>query len=215
MEALGLIENRSYLSSIVAADTALKAANVTLINVEIIKGGYVTVQLNGDVAAVRAAVDAGTEAVKSFGTLISSHVIPRMHWETHQLIEKLPQHPSDQERMERLSEPEEQKQSGEQAEEEKETTITEASPETLEKIDSQDAGHVAEKTPSTKPDQAQEVPTLYREDLEKMTVSKSRQLVRERKAMNANTKNIKYARKAELISSLMEDNGLYDSEIEG
>ena len=49
MDALGLIENRSYLSSIVAADTALKAANVTLIDLEIIRGGYVTVKLIGDV----------------------------------------------------------------------------------------------------------------------------------------------------------------------
>src|SRR5699024_10912830 len=55
-------------------------------NAEKIKGGYVTVQLEGSVGAVKAAVEAATEAIQSLGTLISSHVIPRMHEETTQLI---------------------------------------------------------------------------------------------------------------------------------
>ena len=86
MDALGLIENRSFLASVVAADTALKAANVMLKDMEIIRGGYVTVKLGGDVAAVQAAVAAARDAVESYGTLISSHVIPRMHAETWQLV---------------------------------------------------------------------------------------------------------------------------------
>ncbi|WP_164214832.1 BMC domain-containing protein [Virgibacillus sp. YIM 98842] len=213
MEALGLIENRSYLSSIVAADTALKAADVNLIDVEIIKGGYVTVKLIGDVAAVRAAVDSGTAAVEPFGTLISSHVIPRMHRETHQLIEKLPQQ-SDQDDPEKLSEQAEPKnQSGEQAEGEKEIVVREEAPEALEKDDVQVDDHAAEDTPD--PEQGKKAPVLYRKDLEKMTVSKLRQLARERDVMPANTKNIKYARKAELISSLIDDDGMYDNEVKG
>src|SRR5690625_4875312 len=88
MDALGLIETRGLIGAIAAAHTALKAANVTLLNVEIIKGGYVTVQLTGDVAAVKAAVDAGSESVETFGTLVSAHVIPRMHTETSQLMKK-------------------------------------------------------------------------------------------------------------------------------
>jgi energy-coupling factor transport system substrate-specific component len=207
MEALGLIENRSYLSSIVAADTALKAADVNLIDVEIIKGGYVTVQLIGDVAAVRSAVDAGTEAVEPFGTLISSHVIPRMHLETHQLIEKLPRHQSDQP----LEEAEQKKLS----EEEKEKPARETEPEPLERAAAQEPDE-SEKadTPAPAPDQGQEA-SLYREELEKMTVSKLRQLVREKNAMPEKTKNIKYARKAELISSLVESDELSDSEVKG
>lgn len=86
MDALGLIENRSFLASVVAADTALKAANVMLKDMEIIRGGYVNVKLVGDVAAVQAAVAAARDAVESYGTLISSHVIPRMHAETWQLV---------------------------------------------------------------------------------------------------------------------------------
>src|SRR5690554_3483521 len=88
MNALGLIENKSYLASVVAADIALKTADVELIDMEIIKGGYVTVQLVGDVAAVKAAVEAGTDAVEEFGTLVSSHVIPRTAKETQKLLKK-------------------------------------------------------------------------------------------------------------------------------
>ncbi|GAB3796410.1 BMC domain-containing protein [Virgibacillus kimchii] len=197
MEALGLIENRSYLSSIVAADAALKAADVTLVDVEIIKGGYVTVQLIGDVAAVKAAVETGTDSVESFGTLISSHVIPRMHLETHQLIDKLPK------QSEQLSE------STEKKEEEKETG---SAPEALEAADIQAADDKVNETLLSEPEQTQKVPKLYRKDLEKMTVGKLRQLVRERNAMADNTRNIKYARKAELISSLIDDEDLHDGD---
>jgi microcompartment protein CcmL/EutN len=213
MEALGLIENKSYLSSVIAADTALKAADVTLINIEIIKGGYVTVQLIGDVAAVRAAVDAGTESVESFGTLISSHVIPRMHMETHQLIEKLPIQESN--RNETKYSPEAVEQEKQPEKEETEAPLREAEPEeseTAAAVNKDDAGKAEE--PLTKPVQ-DGASALYREDLEKMTVGKLRQLVRERKAMEDNTKNIKYAKKAELISSLVENDEVYDSDIKG
>ncbi|MFA1819924.1 BMC domain-containing protein [Virgibacillus oceani] len=216
MEALGLIENKSYLSSIVVADTALKAADVKLIDVEIIKGGYVTVQLVGDVAAVKAAVEAGAESVRSFGTLISSHVIPRMHMETHQLIEKSPRHQSDQDASEQDHAPAEPKKlPEEQAEDEKEHSVSETDREIVDLAESQDADHKEEATPSHASDQVQEAPVPSREDLEKMTVGKLRQLVRERKAMDDNTRNIKYARKAELVSSLIEDEALYDNDVKG
>jgi|SRR5690625_3554867 len=213
MEALGLIENKSYLSSVIAADTALKAADVTLINVEIIKGGYVTVQLIGDVAAVRAAVDAGTESVESFGTLISSHVIPRMHLETHQLIEKLPLQESI--RNETKQSPETVEQEKQPEEEEAEAPLKEAETEKLETAAAANKGDAGkEEEPLTKPVQ-DAASALYREDLEKMTVGKLRQLVRERKAMEDNTRNIKYAKKAELISSLVENDEVYDSDVKG
>ncbi|MGD8189837.1 BMC domain-containing protein [Brevibacillus ginsengisoli] len=89
LKALGLIEVRGYLGAIEAADSALKAANVTCIGVEKVKGGLVTVKLLGDVGAIRAAVEAGEKAAQNLGLLISSHVIARMHEETANLI--LPQ----------------------------------------------------------------------------------------------------------------------------
>jgi microcompartment protein CcmL/EutN len=84
--ALGLVETRGYLSAVAAADAALKAAAVTCIGVEVIKGGLVTVKLDGDVGAVQAAVEAGAEKAKDLGTLVSRHVIARMHEETVALV---------------------------------------------------------------------------------------------------------------------------------
>lgn len=75
--ALGLIETRGLVGAIEAADAAVKAADVELIGKERIDAGYVTIKLKGDVAAVRAAVDAGGAAAQRVGELVSVHVIPR------------------------------------------------------------------------------------------------------------------------------------------
>ncbi len=78
-EALGLIETRGLIAAVEAADTMVKAANVTLIGKEQIGSGLVTVMVSGDVGAVKAAVDAGAAAAKRVGELVSVHVIPRPH----------------------------------------------------------------------------------------------------------------------------------------
>lgn len=78
-EALGMIETRGFVSLIEAADASVKAANVDLVGWEKIGSGYVTVLMRGDVAAVKAATDAGAAAARRIGELISVHVIPRPH----------------------------------------------------------------------------------------------------------------------------------------
>ena len=78
-EALGMIETRGMVAMIEAADAAVKAAKVTLVGWEKIGSGYVTVLLRGDVAAVKAATDAGAAAARRVGELIAVHVIPRPH----------------------------------------------------------------------------------------------------------------------------------------
>ncbi|MGD0000216.1 MAG: ethanolamine utilization microcompartment protein EutM [Bryobacteraceae bacterium] len=78
-EALGLIETRGLVAMIEAADAMVKAANVIVIGWEKIGSGYVTVLVRGDVAAVRAATDAGAAAARRVGELIAVHVIPRPH----------------------------------------------------------------------------------------------------------------------------------------
>jgi microcompartment protein CcmL/EutN len=75
--ALGLIEVYGYLGAIEAADTALKAANVNLIGCEIVKGGLVTVKIEGDVSSVKAAVEAAEVAVTKLNILVEVHVIAR------------------------------------------------------------------------------------------------------------------------------------------
>jgi ethanolamine utilization protein EutM len=84
--ALGLIETRGLVGAIEAADAAVKTADVQLVGKERAEAGLITIKLRGDVAAVRAAVDAGAAAAQRVGELVSVHVIPRPDDETEQLI---------------------------------------------------------------------------------------------------------------------------------
>jgi ethanolamine utilization protein EutM len=79
LQALGMVETRGLVGAIEAADAMVKAANVNLVGWEKIGSGYVTAMVRGDVAAVRAATDAGAAAARRVGELISVHVIPRPH----------------------------------------------------------------------------------------------------------------------------------------
>lgn len=78
-EALGMIETRGLTALIEATDAMVKAANVKLVGWEKIGSGYCTAFVRGDVAAVKAATDAGASAAKKIGELVSVHVIPRPH----------------------------------------------------------------------------------------------------------------------------------------
>jgi len=75
--ALGMIETRGLVGSIEAADVMVKTANVALLGTEYVGGGLVTVEIVGDVAAVKAAVDAAAASAARIGQVISTHVIPR------------------------------------------------------------------------------------------------------------------------------------------
>ena len=87
-EAIGMVETRSLVAAMEAADAMVKAANVTLLGYEKIGFGLVTVMVRGDVGAVKAAVDAGAEAARNVGELHSVHVIPRPHSEVERVILK-------------------------------------------------------------------------------------------------------------------------------
>ncbi|GAB4272221.1 MAG: propanediol utilization microcompartment protein PduA [Candidatus Rifleibacteriota bacterium] len=78
-EALGMIETKGLTALIEASDAMVKAANVKLVGWEKIGSGYVTAFVRGDVAAVKAATDAGAAAAKKLGELVCVHVIPRPH----------------------------------------------------------------------------------------------------------------------------------------
>ena len=78
-EALGMIETRSFPAVVEAADAAVKAAKVALVSYEKIGGGYVTVIIRGDVAAVKAACDAAQIAAGRVGELVAVHIIARPH----------------------------------------------------------------------------------------------------------------------------------------
>lgn len=77
--ALGLIETRGLVGSIEAADAMAKAARVEIIGRDVIGGGYVTVMVQGEVGAVKSAVDVGASAAKKVGDLVAAHLIPKPH----------------------------------------------------------------------------------------------------------------------------------------
>jgi len=78
-DALGMIETKGLTALIEAADAMVKAARVEVVGYEQIGAGFVTVLVRGDVAAYKAATDAGVAAGQRIGEIVSSHVIPRPH----------------------------------------------------------------------------------------------------------------------------------------
>jgi microcompartment protein CcmL/EutN len=79
MDALGIIETKGMTALIEAADAMTKAARVTLVGYERIGGGLVCALVRGDVAACKAATDAGAAAAQRIGEVVGVHVIPRPH----------------------------------------------------------------------------------------------------------------------------------------
>ena len=86
MQALGMIEVYGYLTAVEALDSALKAANVSRLGVEKVRGGLVTVLVEGDVGAVKAAVESGSTAASRLGELVATHVIPRPHTDVEKIL---------------------------------------------------------------------------------------------------------------------------------
>src|SRR5260221_2488160 len=78
-DALGMIETKGFVGMVEASDAMVKAARVELVGYERMGGGYVTAIVRGDVAAVKAAIEAGSRAAEKVGELVSVHVIPRPH----------------------------------------------------------------------------------------------------------------------------------------
>ena len=85
-DALGMIETKGFAAMVEASDAMVKAAKVELVSYEKIGGGYVTAIIRGDVAAVKAAVDAGVVGAEKVGEVVSTHIIPRPHVNIDQVL---------------------------------------------------------------------------------------------------------------------------------
>ena len=85
-EALGMIETRGFAVMVEASDAMVKAAKVELVGYEKIGGGYVTAVVRGDVAAVKAAIEAGVRGAEKVGEVVSTHVIARPHANVDQVL---------------------------------------------------------------------------------------------------------------------------------
>jgi len=86
MRALGMIETRGLVTCIEAADAMVKAANVRLLARRAIGGGYMTAMVRGDVGAVRTALEAGAQAARRIGQVVSVRILPGPHLDLEALL---------------------------------------------------------------------------------------------------------------------------------
>ena len=93
LQALGMIETIGLVGSIEAADAAVKAAEVSLVEIAMADAGIATVKIIGEVSAVKSAVDAGAAAAKRVGVLHAVHVIARPDDQVEMLIDTTPEYP--------------------------------------------------------------------------------------------------------------------------
>ncbi len=209
MRALGMIETRGLVAAIEAADAMVKAANVTLTTKEHIGGGLVTVMVRGDVAAVKAATDAGAAAAERVGELVSVHVIARPHEELEEVLgpkgpavssgdfpepRSSDQEPAKNEQVP-VSEPPEEASADQEAEAAEETAIeaeesVEETDESAAEVESGDALVALEE--------------LTPENLANMKVTKLRSVARQLNVDSMTRKEIRFANKATLIKAITE-----------
>lgn len=179
MQALGMIEVYGYLTAVEALDSALKAANVSRLGVEKVRGGLVTVLVEGDVGAVKAAMDASAAAAERVGTVISVHVIPRPADDVTRMLKggKKPEEPTPPE-PEKPSEPE-----------------ISLEPDTLSEPESE----------AVKAEEGEKAPQdVTVEEMQTMGVDALRRLARALEIKNMTRAEIRFAKKQELIQKITE-----------
>lgn len=193
MNALGMIETYGYLAAVEALDSALKAANVSLVNVEKVKGGLVTVLVEGDVGAVKAAMDASAAAAERVGNVVSVHVIPRPAQDVWSMLAKRPDSPCPPPAGPAPEETPDPKKP--------QTKASAGMTESQEELEPQakEAGGNDGADAEPQPEE-QEIPSA--EQLGKMTVVQLRTLARKLKIANMTPQEIRFAKKQELIHAI-------------
>jgi len=88
LQALGLVETKGLVAAVQAADAMVKAANVRIVTRQQPGGGLIAIIVQGDVGAVKAAVDAGAAAANQVGQVVSAHIIPRPHEGMDEILER-------------------------------------------------------------------------------------------------------------------------------
>lgn len=217
MKALGMIEVYGYLTAVEALDSALKAANVTRLDVVKVRGGLVTVLVEGDVGAVKAAMDASAAAAERIGTVVSVHVIPRPASDVERMLkgpgggpktEPPKTEPPKAEPEPKEPEPEERKAEEPEAEPpeadlEPETPEPEPEPEAPEPEKPAQAAMPEPAEPERKPE-AGKAAAVTPEEMKAMSVDGLRRLARELEIPSMTRAEIRYAKKQELIQKITE-----------
>lgn len=194
MESLGLIEVNGYLAAIEAADSALKAANVSLISIEKVKAAICTVEITGEVGAVKAAVEAGARAADSLGLLRSISVIPRLHEETLKILS-----------LEKKVETLENERNNDELDKiisENNNVIEEITDDTKEEVVKE---AIKDKEVEIEPEETVEEVNSIEDDYNSIKVEELRRMVRSLSLPNISNKFIKFAKKDELIKILLDN----------
>lgn len=183
MNALGMIETCGLVASIEAADAMVKAASVTLISKTHVGGGLVTVMVEGDVGAVKAATDAGAAAAERVGELISVHVIPRPAADVAHILDRKPEPKPEPEPEPPAPEPEPE-------------------PEVPEPEEAAHTEEMKEEQPEEAHAEKMDLSELTPEALGKMTVAKLRIVARELGTTGMSRRDIRFAKKEDLIERI-------------
>ena len=208
MKALGMIEVYGYLTAVEALDSALKAANVTRLDVVKVRGGLVTVLVEGDVGAVKAAMDASAAAAERIGTVVSVHVIPRPASDVERML-KGPGGGSKADPPKAEPEPKEPEPEKLKAEEPKaEQPEADLEPETPEPEapepeEPAQAAMPEPAEPERKPEEGKAA-AVTPEEMKAMSVDGLRRLARELEIPSMTRAEIRYAKKQELIQKITE-----------
>lgn len=216
--ALGLIETYGYTASVEAADVCLKAANVSLSACKKVRGGLVTIEIIGDVGAVKAAIDAAEAAVPRVGKLISTHVIPRPAAELDSILgdnsfnSNAPEDPNDPNDPQAPNEQDDSRAEENQENAPKSEAKTNDS-DLAAKKEQKEAGNSKKetetkaekpKTKTTKNEEKAKKEQPTKKELKEHKVVELRSLARELENIKLSNKEIKYARKKELIKAILD-----------
>lgn len=183
MKALGMIEVYGRVGAIEGLDSAVKAANVSLVNMIRVGGGYTTFLVEGDVGAVKAAIDAAAVAADKVGQIVSCHVIPRPHPSVRQMIDASIDYPV-------VPEPPDPHGGADAKDEEREQHEK-------EELNSQ-------PTEQSSPAAQSETIIDGEKELQALSVDELRSMAREQEDISLSKQEIKFAKKNELIQALVE-----------
>lgn len=200
MKALGMIEVYGYLAAVEALDAALKAANVRLIRVDRVKGGLVSVLVTGDVGATKAAIDAGAAAAERVGQVVSVHVIPRPAADVQRMLGDGPGAPPPAPAPDPDTEPTHIPPAEEVPEK---PPVPAPAPQAVEEapVDAADMEALEEETETV------DLSTLSDVQLQGMTVAKLRAVARAVCSGSMTRKEIRFAKKEELIAAIEQVRG--------
>lgn len=193
MNALGMIETRGLVASIEAADAMVKAASVTLISKTHVGGGLVTVMVEGDVGAVKAATDAGAAAAERVGELISVHVIPRPAADVGHILDRRPEPEPAEPEPPKPEPPAPEPESPEPEPPAPKLEVQAVQPETAPHTEQTEQPEEADKI---------DLSELTPEALGKMTVARLRIVARELGTTGMSRRDIRFAKKEDLIERI-------------